>query len=356
MLYVVTGGTGHLGYSLLKLLDKNKEKVRALVLPNDDISNIKDFNIEIMYGDVTNKDSLKQLFSNTSEEICLIHAAGVISISNKPNKLMTSVNIMGTINIIDEALNNNVSHIIYTSSVHAIKEEPNNGLIKETRDFNPDDVVGAYAKTKAMATKYVVERLKRGAPITVVHPAGIIGPYDFGKGHMTKLVEKYLNKDLTTRVTGGYNFVDVRDVSDAIYQLSKKKVYDTFILSGNYVSLKDFFNILKMLSGRKRRINVLSAKFVKIFAPLMEWVAYKRKEPPLFSAYSLYTLESNSNFTNEKIKSVIDYDPRPTDITVYDTAIWLIEQKRLHHKTIIDYIKAGIGKLPFVRKDKDEGN
>lgn len=346
MIYAITGATGHVGYNLIKLLAEKSEKIRAFVLPNDDISKLEPFNIEIILGDITDKESIYPLFE-TDKEITLIHLAGIININNKVDNKLRDVNVNGTMNIIDVAIEKNVSHIIYTSSVHAIKEESNKGLIKETDIFDPSLVVGAYAKTKAEATKYVLDKMNEGYPITIVHPSGIIGPYDYNRGHMTKLIEKYLNRDLGARVSGGYDFVDVRDVVSAIYQLSQKKILGTYILSGHYVSLREFFQKLRTISGRKRKLAVLANKFVQTISPIIERYYRVRGKPPLFTAYSLYTLQSNSNFSNEKIKSVIDYNPRMIEETLYDTAMWLIEEKELRHVKIIDYIKSKIGFLTF---------
>ena len=48
--------------------------------------------------------------------------AGIININNKVDEKLKEVNVTGTKNVIDIAIEKNVSHILYTSSVHAIKE------------------------------------------------------------------------------------------------------------------------------------------------------------------------------------------------------------------------------------------
>jgi dihydroflavonol-4-reductase len=339
VIYAVTGATGHVGYNLIKKLAEKNKKIRAFVLPNDNTTILDNFNIEIIYGDITDKSSIYPLFETDNEKITLIHLAGIININNKVDDRLVEVNVNGTKNVIDIAIEKKVDHIVYSSSVHAIKEEKNKGLITETETFDSSLVVGAYAKTKAEATKYVIKKLNEGYPITIVHPSGIIGPYDYNKGHMTKLIEKYLNRTLGSRVTGGYDFVDVRDVVSAIYQLAENKITGTYILSGHYVSLKDFFQNLRTLSGRKRRIAVFANKFVRMLTPIIECYYKIKGKPPLFTKYSLYTLQSNSNFSNEKIKSVIEYNPRSISETLYDTAVWLIDEKHLTHRKTIDYLK-----------------
>ena len=68
---------------------------------------------------------------------------------------------------------------------------------------------------------------------------------------------------------------------------------------------------------------VLPLWFAKLTAPLSE-VYYKiRKMPPLYTSYSLYTLQSNSNFSHEKATKELGYEPRPIEETLKDTIIYL---------------------------------
>ena len=108
---------------------------------------------------------------------------------------------------------NKVSKLIYVSSVHAIPEKEDGGIITETYDFDPGKVVGLYAQTKAKATRAVLAASKKGLNAYVVHPSGIIGPGDYGNGHSTQLIIDYIKGRLVAYVNGGYDFVDVRDVA-----------------------------------------------------------------------------------------------------------------------------------------------
>jgi hypothetical protein len=63
MIYIVTGASGFLGNNIVKLLSMYGKKIRALVLPKDQIDFLKDYDIEIFYGDVTNKESLLPVYS-----------------------------------------------------------------------------------------------------------------------------------------------------------------------------------------------------------------------------------------------------------------------------------------------------
>lgn len=345
MLYIVTGATGHLGNTLIKKLSMEGKKIRAFVMPEEKTTMLDAYPVEIIRGNVLDKGSLRNLFdlSNTPysyQDVCLIHCAGIISISNFQNKLMYNVNVNGTNNILRFVKELGIGHLIYISSVHALKEPENDTLIEETLIFNENEVVGSYAKTKAEATRNVVEALGEGYPITIIHPSGIIGPFDFGRAHMTRLITDYFNGKFNARVNGQYDFVDVRDVADAIYTASIKKAYGPYLITGHQITLKDFFANMQEIAGRKNKPVVFTHSFVKIFLPMLERRAYKNKKTPLFTKYSLYTLTTHSKFSYEKAKRDLDYEPRPIYDTIKDNALWLISEKRINHKKTIKFMIA----------------
>lgn len=345
MLYIVTGATGHLGNTLIKKLSMEGKTIRVLVLPEEKTTMLDAYPVEIIRGNVLDKEALRALFdlNNTPfsyKDVCLIHSAGIISISNFQNKLMHNVNVNGTNNLLWFVKELGIGHFIYISSVHALKEPELDTLIEETLTFNEEEVVGSYAKTKAEATKNVVNALNEGYPITIIHPSGIIGPYDFNKAHMTRLITDYFNGKLNARVEGKYDFVDVRDVANAIYIASLRKTYGPYLITGHQISLKDLFSYMQEIAGRKRKAVVFKHKFVKIFLPLLERRAYKKGKTPLFTKYSLYTLTTHSRFSYAKAERDLDYEPRPIYDTIRDNAIWLVDQKSINRKKTIRYMIA----------------
>ena len=60
-----------------------------------------------------------------------------------------------------------VSRLVHVSSVHAIPEPPQGQVIREVDAFDPDLVVGGYAKAKAEATQAVLEAAEAGLDAVV---------------------------------------------------------------------------------------------------------------------------------------------------------------------------------------------
>lgn len=324
-IYLVTGAAGHLGSTVIRKLMGQGAKIRALVLPNE--TAIPSGDVEVYTGDVCNKDTLSSFFAHDEgEELVVIHCAGIVSIASRYVQKVYDVNVNGTQNIVDLCVENQVRKLVYVSSVHAIPEKPNYECMTEIDYFDPDEVIGLYAKTKSEATAYVLKAAQKGLNASIVHPSGIIGPFDRGKGHLTSFVKDYYNHRLTAAIKGGYDFVDVRDVAEGIISCCEKGAAgECYILSNHYFTVEDILSMLHDITGKKAIKTYLPMWFAKMTAPLAE-VYYKlRKVPPLFTSYSMYTLSSNANFSHEKATNELSYTTRDMKITLKDTVEWMIE-------------------------------
>ena len=316
--YIVTGAGGHLGSTLLRCLQNTEAEVYALLLYQEQPV-IEAENILYFYGDVCKPETLEPLFAEkAADEVIVIHTAGVISISGNIPSAVYEVNVNGTKNLIRASLNHHVDRFVYVSSVHAIPESPSGREITETDHFSPEHVIGGYAKTKAEATQAVLDAAEEGLPAVVVHPSGILGPYDKGRNHLVQLIYDYMDGKLPACVKGGYDFVDVRDVAQGcLLAAAKGKIGRCYILSGAYSSIYDLLSCTGKFCGKKP-IPAMPVFLARLAAPIMEISAKRRGKRPLYTAYSLYTLTSNSNFSKSRAVQELGYHTRPLEETIKD--------------------------------------
>ena len=315
-LYLVTGAYGHLGNVVVRLLAKQGAWVRGLALPGDRAIPLPD-GVEVVRGDLCCPASLHPLFETAAPcRRVVIHAAGIVSIASKYQQRVWDVNVGGTANLLAFCRQYRADKVVYVSSVHAIPEKPAGQVVTETDHFDPDLVEGLYAKT--------------GLPAVVVHPAGIVGPWDFGHGHLNALVADCARGKLLAGVDGGYDFVDVRDVAAGVLAAADKgRVGECYILANRYFTVQEFLERCHLATGCKRIRHTLPLWFAKATAPLSE-VYYKlRKAPPLYTRYSLYTLETNAAFSWQKAADELGYRPRPMEETLRDTVRFMKMQGRL---------------------------
>jgi dihydroflavonol-4-reductase len=327
-IYLVTGASGHVGSTVVQQLTALGHTVRVLVLPTERHIPEK---AEVFYGDVRDKESLRSCFEhNSRERFIVIHCAGIVSIASRYHPILHDVNVTGTQNIVDLCCEYDVSKLVYVSSVHAIPEKPEGQLITETNEFSPGLVTGHYAKTKAEATAYVLAAAQKGLNASIVHPSGIIGPNDHLVGHITSFIIDYCQGRLLACVDGGYDFVDVRDVADGIISACDGGgIGECYILSNRYYKVGEILDMLHDITGIRKIGKFVPAWMANAAAPLTEFYCKISKKPPLFTSYSIYTLQTNAHFSHQKATDQLGYQPREMKETLVDTVAWLKETGRL---------------------------
>ena len=329
--YVITGIGGHLGNTVARELLSQGAVVRGFARPNEDVTMLYGDAISIVRGDVRDIDSLEPLFYGLTEEdeVFVIHCAGIVSVASQYDQSVVDVNVKGTANVVALCQKHHVHKLVYISSVHAIPELPAGAVMHEVDGFKPDDVLGLYAKTKAAATQIVLDAAREGLDATVIQPSGIIGPNDYGNGHLTQMVISYLDGSLTACVEGGYDFVDVRDVASGVIAATEKgKKGECYILANRYVPVKDLLNTLSRITGGRKVQTILPMWFAKATAPLAELYYKIRRESPLFTRYSLYALCSNARFTSAKAQRDLGFKARDISTTLKDTVSFLVRERK----------------------------
>lgn len=325
-IYIITGANGFLGNNIVRALNQKPDcEIRALVSSLTRADALQGLNCKIYEGDVTKPETLDDIFTVPPDaKVYVIHCAAIVYIKSKPNPIVHKVNVLGTKHIAEKTLEIG-GKLVYVNSVHAIPELPDHEVMREVSSFNPAKVEGAYAKSKAEAAQYILDTVKnRGLDACIVHPSGIIGPNDFKTSHLTQLIIDAATGRLKAGVKGGYDFVDVRDVVAGILSAcAHGEAGECYILSGHYVSVPELFQMIAQATGQKPIKTFLPLWFAKLTAPLSEIYYNLKKQPPLYTRYSLYTLESNANFSHAKADRELNYTARPTQTTIDDTVNWL---------------------------------
>jgi dihydroflavonol-4-reductase len=282
-------------------------------------------------GNSLDTEFLESVFK---EADLVFHLAGIVEIGSGKKKLINKVNVEGTRNVVNACLKCGVKRLVYTSSVHAITELPKPEVMSEITDFDPDKVKGLYAKSKALATRIVLEQKDSPLDVIVVHPSGVIGPYDYKMSNVSQMFMDFLLGRLTAYLKGGYNFVDVRDVARGIRLAAEKgRRGECYILSGSEITVKELLDEIARVSGKKRVKTKLAYWFILAMSYFAE-VYYKIvRQNPLFTHYSIVVLNSNYHFSNQKAKDELGYTTRDLKETIKDTMDFSVHTHLKVHNT-----------------------
>jgi dihydroflavonol-4-reductase len=334
---IVTGATGHIGNVLVRELYHNGYDIRAIVLEKDDATVIEPF-CTIVRGNILDRRFLEE---NVRDADVVFHLAGIVEIGTGKRKTIMKVNVEGTKNVVDACLMNGIPRLVYTSSVHAIPELPQGEIMREIDDFDPLKVHGLYAESKAMATRIVLNVKDSPLDVVVVHPSGVIGPYDYKLSNVSQVFIDYLCGRLTAYLKGGYNFVDVRDCARGIRLAAEKgRRGECYILSGSEISVKELLDEIAAIEGRKRIRTVLSFWFILAMSYFAEAYYKVVRRKPLFTHYSVLVLRSNARFDNGKAVRELGFETRDIRESVRDTYWFAVEHylerrgKKYHMKAL----------------------
>ena len=320
--YLMTGAGGYLGRAAVEALLHRGCRVRALVHSPQGAANLP-AGAEAVPGSVLEPASLQALFSVPGEPpLCCIHAAGLISV-NRRDPQVRLVNVEGTKNIL-ELCQARMARLVYVSSVDALCLPERNEPVREPQRFFPEKLSTEYGRSKAESANMVLEAAKGGLSASVVLPSCILGPGDARRGFTSIMLQAYLRGIPPVSITGGYDFVDVRDVAQGILAACLTPGGSVYLLTGRYGSVKEVFDCLADYTGRPRTRLTLPLELLYPALPFVSlYGAVTRRRMPLSSS-ALKLLAAHPLYDHSRATRELGFMPRPLEETVRDTAAFLL--------------------------------
>jgi len=261
MTTLLTGATGFLGSSLVRELLKDGRSVRLLVRENTDTRNIDDLDCEVFYGDLRDRNSLKKALVGCES---LYHTAAFYSLWSREKKMIYDINVQGTRNILESALEVGVGKVVYTSTVGCIGLSEDSSPSNENQPMNPRTLCNDYKLSKYQAEQVAHELYGRGLPVVIVNPSTPVGPRDIKPTPTGKIIVDFLDRKMPAYIDTGLNLIDVDDCARGHILAEKKgQPGERYILGNKNMSLKEILLTLESLTG-------LKAPSIK----MPYWVAY----------------------------------------------------------------------------------
>ena len=246
-LALITGSSGHVGSNLIRELTKQNYKIRCIDFDGDHRA-YEGFDVEIIKGDITERDSLVPIFKDVE---IVFHTAALINLDRRYRDQIRLVNVSGTENVCQASLNAGVKKLIHFSSVDAFYRFPIEEPLLEDRKLIDDPNAVPYDLSKADGQKIVIDYCKKGLDASIIHPTSIVGPNDFKPGLPMQEMVNLANGKRKVLPNWGYNFVDVRDLCiTAISAVSKGKAGQNYIVGGEYHMYSYIAELMEEQLGR----------------------------------------------------------------------------------------------------------
>ena len=325
MTVAVTGATGHIGANLVRALIDKGIPTRCLVHVN--CKAIDGLDTEKVQGDVCDLDSLCRVFQGVD---VVYHLAASISLSMAGWSRLEEINVTGTRNVVEACRRSGVRRLVHFSSIHALAQEPLNTPVDEERPLVDARKCPPYDRSKAAGEWEVRRGIEKGLDAVIVYPTAVFGPHDYQPSFFGEALMAVARRKLPALVTGGYDWVDVRDVvAGAMMAAEIAPTGARYLLSGHWVSMCDIAAMIEEITGLSTGRPVCPLWLAHIGAPFIGAISRLNGKRPLYTSVSLRALKSNHHISHERATRELGYQPRPFRETLADTLLWFKENGQL---------------------------
>ena len=324
MKIALTGASGHVGANLCRTLLEQDHDLTVLAYRFTD--SIKGLDVKLVHGNLQEPSTLKQLVEGRE---VVIHLAATISIDGGAESLMNT-NVTGTRNILDAVRESGVKRFIHFSSIHALVHQPHDQVLDEGRPLTLNDHI-QYNRTKAMGHQMVLDEVARGLDAVIINPTSVMGPNDFKPSLIGQAIIQLYNGKIPALVSGGYDWVDVRDVvNGTIQSIENGRKGESYLLSGHYLSLKDLYSKISEMKGNGKKLSVMPFWLAEMGVPFLKMWAAITGTKPLYTRESVEILKTaHKQISCEKARNELSYHPRPFEDTLKDTLMWFKDNNYL---------------------------
>lgn len=326
----VTGAGGLIGSAICAELNERGVPTRALLAPTERSENIIGLrHVSIIRGDVRNAQAIR-----TAARSCasVIHVAALNTLWHRPARDFYAINVKGTRNVCQAALEAGVKMFVFTSSCEVLGPARHaslrlggeaDGHADETTPLDFKRVKGHYERSKFLAELAVHEYEAEGLPTAIIRPTAVIGPGDIHGSPPGALIRAFLDRRIPAYYDAGINVVDSRDVAAAhIAALAKRSRGRTFIVGGHNIRLKELFDEISNISGVPAPKTTVGYKTALAAAMCRALASLFTNRHPGITVNGIRTIRHPWHFDSSRARQELGVEPRPLSETVRDAVEW----------------------------------
>lgn len=310
----MTGASGFLGGRLCHaLVEQGAFHVKAFVRPSSSLQDLPPSGVELVYGDVTDPDSLLRAFHGC----CAIFHCGafVTPWTPDPSKFL-KVNVNGLKNVATAVRNTTtVQKLVYVSSFFALG--PTDGKVANESQMHPRvSFCTEYEKSKVLADDFALEEAKKGLPIVLTYPGVLYGPGKVTEGNtLVSLVKDRCSGRLPGKLGAGqdrFSFCHVDDVAKGcIAAMTKGRIGERYLLTGENASFNEVFSLVDNMRGRKSAQFQIPLWSLEMVGWISVFWAKLTGQQPKISYPMVRVFKRQWSYSHEKARQELGYQSRP---------------------------------------------
>ncbi len=326
MTLLVTGGAGYIGGKLVESLLARQEKVRLFDLRSESASHLARKGAELISGDILDREAVRTAFEGCDR---LFHTAALFDMWQPDKRAYYEVNVEGTRNVLEAALEVGIERVVHTSSAATIGERQNELGHEETvhRGYFLSD----YERSKYLGELVALEMTQQGLPLVCVNPTTVYGPGQLQ--HMTGALVRFLNGRLPAVVDARLNFVYIDDVVGGhLLAMEKGVIGQRYVLGGENASLGQFLSLASEIAGVEREPRTVPGWLLKLTAGLMGTISRLTGRRPSVSPDEARTALHSFIFDTRKARTELGTEDTPLREGLRKTVDWLLEEKLIESR------------------------
>ena len=303
---LITGATGQVGHAIARRLAGDEVEVRALVR-SPERAKVLPEGAEPVFGDVTDPPSLRAALEGVAT---VYHAAGIPEQWRKDVDEFARVNVEGTRNVVEAALEAGVERFVYTSTDDVLVQAPGETFDESALNPNPGET--PYQRSKQEADRIVTAALDRGLPAVFLHPSGLYGPSPFLVKGLNDLLIQLAKGKQPALLPGGMTVSYSEDVADGhVRAAAQAEVGARYLLSESYHALTDIAKTVVANEPRAKVPPVLPLPVARAVSLAGEGVARVTGRPPMIPGGALRFLVRGSRASGARARSELGWNPTP---------------------------------------------
>jgi nucleoside-diphosphate-sugar epimerase len=326
----VTGATGFVGRNLTLRLAGEGYLVHALYRDINKTKGLEHPNIKLFKGDILIKESLYEGMKGCD---IVFHTAAFVSVWTKDPTIIESLNVNGTVNVFETALELSIKKIIYTSTAGVFG--PSGNAITDEKQAYPQTFFNRYEETKARIEQTIIPRfIASGLKIVTLNPTRIYGPGPLTDANsLSKIFKLHLEGKIGLlpsdgKSTGNYAYID--DVSEGhILAMKKGKSGERYILGGENIAYIDLIKMVARISGKKTKLIRIPVFVMFLISWISVLLANLTGRKPLITPGFVKKFLPDWKVSSEKAKKELSYNPVSIEEGIRFTVKWLIKEYKL---------------------------
>ncbi len=280
-------------------------------------------NIEWFDGDVNDLFSIEEALEGVHT---VYHAAAFISFHNSDRKKMLKVNVEGTANLVNLALNKKVKRFCFVSSVAAMGRVSGQQYVNEESWWKTSKENSNYAISKYGAEREVWRGIEEGLSAFIVSPTIVIGPGNWSNGSTQMFSQIW--KGLPFYSNGITGFVDVRDVSKAALLLMEKGIEnERYILNSENLTYRIVFDMIAENLGRAKSRFKVSPLLGEIGWRVMKIAGVFMPNKPMITKETARNAQMIWYYSNDKVKKELGMEFISIEQSVKDACKFFLSEK-----------------------------